>query len=84
MSYQGNVAENWSFRKQRFVNYLIATELSKKDDKTKCAQLLTLMVDVETSENVEGLLKEFIYFRILGSICGLLDDTLRERLLAAS
>lgn len=43
MVFSGNLAENWKFWKQRFMVYLQATEISKKEDVTKCAQLLTLI-----------------------------------------
>lgn len=41
----GNLAENWKFWSQKFQTYLDATEISKKEDKTKCAQLLSLIGD---------------------------------------
>ena len=40
LSLEGNVAENWRLWRARFENYLVATEIGKKDDKIKCAQLL--------------------------------------------
>lgn len=40
---QGNVAENWRTWKQRFDNYLLATESDKKSDAVKIALLLTCM-----------------------------------------
>lgn len=40
LSLVGNVAENWKTWKQRFENYLVATETIKKDEATKTAQLL--------------------------------------------
>ncbi|KAJ8914043.1 hypothetical protein NQ315_017562 [Exocentrus adspersus] len=43
MKFEENVAEAWKLWKQRFQKYLTATELSKKDGETKCAQLLTLI-----------------------------------------
>lgn len=45
MVMNGNLAENWKFWKQRFITYLKATEIAKKDESTKCAQLLTLIGD---------------------------------------
>lgn len=55
----GNLSENWRFWKQRFQTYLLATEISKKEDITQCAQLLTLIGDegmriYNTFEFVEG------------------------------
>ncbi|KAJ8963729.1 hypothetical protein NQ317_012201 [Molorchus minor] len=41
----GNITENWKFWKQRFLTYLRATEICKKEGATKCAQLLTLIGD---------------------------------------
>lgn len=45
MVMSGNLSENWKFWKQRFNTYLKATEICKKDESTKCAQLLTLIGD---------------------------------------
>lgn len=36
----GNVAENWKLWRLRFENYMLATELNKKDQATQCAQVL--------------------------------------------
>ena len=41
----GNVAENWTRWYQKFMNFLIATEKSAKDDSTKIAILLNLLGD---------------------------------------
>ncbi|KAH1028124.1 hypothetical protein HUJ05_001516 [Dendroctonus ponderosae] len=43
MPMSGNLCENWRFWKQRFQTYLLATEISKKEEVTQCAQLLTLI-----------------------------------------
>nr|CAI5831998.1 unnamed protein product [Callosobruchus analis] len=40
MCFSGNIAENWKAWRQRFENYLIASEVSKKDQKIQIAQLL--------------------------------------------
>ena len=40
MSLEGNVAENWTTWRRRFENYMIASEMSKKDETIQCAQLL--------------------------------------------
>lgn len=39
----GNLSENWKFWRQRFEMYLLATDISKKEEVTQCAQLLTLI-----------------------------------------
>lgn len=43
MCFQGNMAENWKKWRQRFEIYTIAAEISAKDEKIQCAQLLHLM-----------------------------------------
>lgn len=43
MKMAGNLSENWRFWKQRFLTYLRATEIIKKEQVTQCAQLLTLI-----------------------------------------
>lgn len=40
MDFSGNLAENWRLWKQKFENYLLATEISRKSDPVKIAQLL--------------------------------------------
>lgn len=45
MSFKGNVAENWKLWRARFENYLVASEIIKKDKKTQCAQLLHYIGD---------------------------------------
>ncbi|KAJ8913390.1 hypothetical protein NQ315_008782 [Exocentrus adspersus] len=40
MRMTGNVAENWKIWKDRFENYLNASEVGKKDEEVQCAQLL--------------------------------------------
>lgn len=40
MDFSGNLAENWRLWRQKFENYLLATEISKKSDPVKIAQLL--------------------------------------------
>lgn len=45
MNMSGNLASNWKFWRQKFENYIIATEIDKKPDKTQCAQLLHLIGD---------------------------------------
>jgi hypothetical protein len=67
----GNLNQTWKFWKQKFTMYLKATEIIKKDDSTKCAQLLTLIGDEGIriyntftytngqNETLEVLLKKF-------------------------
>lgn len=43
MVFSGNLSENWRFWKQRFLTFLKATEMDKKPEATKCAQLLTFV-----------------------------------------
>lgn len=43
MCLKGNVAENWKLWKGRFLNYIKASEIDKKDDEVKCALLLQYM-----------------------------------------
>lgn len=45
MNMAGNLPENWKEWRRRFENYLIASELKKKDEDVQCAQLLQLMGD---------------------------------------
>lgn len=40
MRMSGNIAENWQMWRSRFENYLKASEITKKLQKTQCAQLL--------------------------------------------
>ncbi|XP_044748562.1 uncharacterized protein K02A2.6-like [Coccinella septempunctata] len=40
MNFTGNLSENWRLWRQKFENYLIASEVSKKDPKVQIAQLL--------------------------------------------
>ncbi|XP_024890884.1 uncharacterized protein K02A2.6-like [Temnothorax curvispinosus] len=40
MSMTGNIAENWKTWRSRFENYLVATEINKREEATQCAQLL--------------------------------------------
>ena len=40
LSCHGNINENWKMWKARFENYLVASEVNKKDENTQCAQLL--------------------------------------------
>lgn len=40
LNLEGNIAENWKLWRSRFENYIIASEINKKDEKTQCAQLL--------------------------------------------
>ncbi|KAK9686222.1 hypothetical protein QE152_g37356 [Popillia japonica] len=42
---RGNMAENWKLWRARFENYLVASEVCKKDEKTQCAQLLHYIGD---------------------------------------
>lgn len=68
---QGNVAENWDFWRKRFENYLIASELSKKEEAVQCALLLHLIgaegyriynsftIQEEEKDNIQVLLKKF-------------------------
>lgn len=39
----GNVAENWEFWRKRFLNYIKAAEIDKKQEATQCALLLHLI-----------------------------------------
>lgn len=55
----GNVAENWRIWRQKFENYMLATERDMKPDKTKIAILLNLLGDegaaiYNTFEYAEG------------------------------
>lgn len=43
MCLEGNVAENWKLWKGRFINYVKASEVDKKDNGVKCALLLHYM-----------------------------------------
>ena len=43
LSLEGNVKENWRIWKQKFENFMIASEKDKKDDKVKIAMLLNLI-----------------------------------------
>lgn len=43
MHMAGNVAENWIFWKKRFLNYIKAAEITKKEEATQCALLLHLI-----------------------------------------
>ncbi|KAK4886364.1 hypothetical protein RN001_002635 [Aquatica leii] len=45
MVISGNLSENWSFWKQKFLNYLEASEMCKKSGSTQCAQLLHYIGD---------------------------------------
>lgn len=45
MSFQGNLTENWKKWKQKFDNFLLATEKDGKEDKYKIAILLNLIGD---------------------------------------
>ncbi|XP_044750579.1 uncharacterized protein LOC123310930 [Coccinella septempunctata] len=40
MDFSGNISENWKIWRQKFENYLVATEVGKKDEKIQIAQLL--------------------------------------------
>ena len=40
MDMTGNLSENWKRWKQKFENYLIASETNKKPERVQCAQLL--------------------------------------------
>ena len=71
MCMSGNLSENWKFWKQKFTNYLNATELAKKEETTKVAQLLTLIGDEglriyntfqreeDKTETLKDILKKF-------------------------
>ncbi|XP_074035798.1 uncharacterized protein [Leptinotarsa decemlineata] len=54
MAMNGNLSENWKFWRQRFETYLAATEINKKEEKTQCAQLLTLIGDEDKINAVDG------------------------------
>ncbi|KAK9736734.1 hypothetical protein QE152_g11290 [Popillia japonica] len=43
MRQDGNLYENWLFFKQRFLNYLKATDIINKSESVQCAQLLHLI-----------------------------------------
>uniref|UniRef100_T1IAR0 Retrotransposon gag domain-containing protein n=1 Tax=Rhodnius prolixus TaxID=13249 RepID=T1IAR0_RHOPR len=43
LNMSGNLAANWQFWRQKFENYLQATEINKKPEVTQCAQLLHLI-----------------------------------------
>lgn len=45
MEMNGNLAEHWRIWRQKFENYLIASETLKKSDEIKCAQLLHFLGD---------------------------------------
>lgn len=40
MDFSGNLSENWKLWKQKFENYMVASEIGKKDEKIQIAQLL--------------------------------------------
>ncbi|XP_030763270.1 uncharacterized protein K02A2.6-like [Sitophilus oryzae] len=40
MQLEGNVADNWKIWRSRFENYLVASEINKKDESIQCAQVL--------------------------------------------
>lgn len=40
MDFTGNLSENWKYWRQRFENYLVASEIGKKDEKVQVAQLI--------------------------------------------
>lgn len=40
MQMEGNVADNWKIWRSRFENYLVASEINKKDESIQCAQVL--------------------------------------------
>lgn len=40
MQMAGNLAENWKLWRYRFENYLVASEINKKDEAIQCAQVL--------------------------------------------
>lgn len=67
----GNIAENWTFWKQRFQNYTKAAEINKKNEGTQCALLLhligkeghriynTFTFAEEEKDKLDALLKKF-------------------------
>lgn len=71
LSVNGNVSENWKLWKTRFQNYLIASEVIKKDQKTQCAQLLhyigeegfkiytTFKFEDDQKDKLDELIKKF-------------------------
>ncbi|KAJ8914894.1 hypothetical protein NQ315_016046 [Exocentrus adspersus] len=83
MKFEENVAEAWKLWKQRFQKYLTATELSKKDGETKCAQLLTLIGEEELKNLAKecelGALQDSLTKDVL--ICGIKSASIREKLL---
>lgn len=40
MNFTGNLSENWKLWRQRFENYLVASEIGKKDESIQVAQLI--------------------------------------------
>lgn len=77
LSMNGNVSENWKLWKARFQNYLIASEVIKKDQKTQCAQLLhyvgeegfkvyaTFKLEEDQKDKLGELIKKFDeHFRV--------------------